>query len=559
MKEKERVHRGIKELKNDFDKGKISRREFIRYSVLLGMSLAAARQMVFAGGRQEPAVSPAAAPAKAEIKRGGIVKAACAVLKVGHPAQLSWNAHDLFYMQIASYLTTTDVKNITHPYLLKNWQVSDDLKTWTLNLKEGITFNNGDEFTADDVIFTYNEWLNKDVGSAMLGLVGSYLEPTGIEKASKYQVKLHLTRPEIAVPEHLFQFPALILDHKTFEGDFLKAPHGTGPFTLELYREGEIARMRRREDFWMKGVDGKTLPYVDGVEFIDMGTEYPAQIAALKSGDIHIMNMSDGAPAATIYQAVKDDPNVVTVGFPTARVKVMRMRADVKPYDDNRVRLALKLCQNREKMLKLAHYGEGVLGHDTHVSPAHPDFCEQPLPKYDPQRARQLLQEAGYTNGLDIKIAVIADQTDAVRRAEVLKEDSLPAGFRITIDAMPGSKYWEKWTEVDLGITQWAHRPLGTMVLGLGYVGDADGKPVAWNETRWVDREFDELFKQASGTYDVKKRKAIMCKLEAIQMERGSIGIPYWENFWSLHNSKFRDVLPTPIDVWYFDSSWLEA
>jgi peptide/nickel transport system substrate-binding protein len=97
------------------------------------------------------------------------------------------------------------------------------------------------------------------------------------------------------------------------------------------------------------------------------------------------------------------------------------------------------------------------------------------------------------------------------------------------------------------------------MVLGLGYVGDADGKPVAWNETRWVDREFDELFKQASGTYDVKKRKAIMCKLEAIQMERGSIGIPYWENFWSLHNSKFRDVLPTPIDVWYFDSSWLEA
>jgi peptide/nickel transport system substrate-binding protein len=247
------------------------------------------------------------------------------------------------------------------------------------------------------------------------------------------------------------------------------------------------------------------------------------------------------------------------VGFPTARVKVIRMRSDIKPFDDNRVRSALKKCQNREKILKLAHFGEGVLGHDTHVSPAHPDFCEMPVPKYDPEGARRLLAEAGYSNGLDIKIAVIADQSDAVRTAEVLKEDCAAAGFRLTIDTMPASKYWEQWTEVDLGITQWAHRPLGTMVLGLAYVSDSEGKPVAWNETRWVDPEFNDLYKQASGIYDVNERRKIMCKLETIQMERGSIGIAYWQNFWSLHNRKFRDVPPSPIDVWYFDGSWLEG
>jgi peptide/nickel transport system substrate-binding protein len=290
MNENERIHPGIHELKREHEKGKISRREFIRYSALLGMSAVAASRMVYAGGQQETSVTPATAG----IRRGGMVKAACAVLKVGHPAQLSWNAHDLFYMQITSYMVYTDVNSITHPFLLKNWQVSDDLKTWTLNLKEGVTFNNGDEFTADDVIFTFNEWLNKDVGSSMLGLVGDYLSANDIEKRSKYQVILHLSRPEIAVPEHLYSYPALILNHRSFEGDFLKAPHGTGPFTLELYREGEIARMRRREDFWIKGFDGKPLPYVDGIEFIDMGSEYPAQIAALKSGDIHIMNLSDG-------------------------------------------------------------------------------------------------------------------------------------------------------------------------------------------------------------------------------------------------------------------------
>jgi peptide/nickel transport system substrate-binding protein len=119
------------------------------------------------------------------------------------------------------------------------------------------------------------------------------------------------------------------------------------------------------------------------------------------------------------------------------------------------------------------HFSETGIPH--HASPAHPEFCEMQVPKYNPERARQLLREAGYANGLDIKTAVVAEQTDALRPAEALKEDSATIGFRLTIDAMPGSKYWEQWTEVDLGMTQWAHRLLGTMVLGLGCVGDADG------------------------------------------------------------------------------------
>jgi ABC-type transport system substrate-binding protein len=67
--------------------------------------------------------------------------------------------------QVAEYLTYTDGDNITHPYLLENWQASDDLKTWTLNLRKGIKHNNGDTFNADDVVFTFNQWLDKDVGS----------------------------------------------------------------------------------------------------------------------------------------------------------------------------------------------------------------------------------------------------------------------------------------------------------------------------------------------------------------------------------------------------------
>ena len=183
--------------------------------------------------------------------------------------------------QILEYLSITDENNVTRPYLLESWQPSEDLKTWTLNVRRGVKFNNGDEFTADDVIFTLNQWLSKDVGSSLLGMVGGYLNPTGIEKTDKYQIKLHLNKAEIAVPEHMFHYPALILNHKTFEGDFIKRPHGTGPYTLEVYREGERCVLKRRSDYWQKGDDGKTLPYMDAMEFTDMGREMSPQIAAI--------------------------------------------------------------------------------------------------------------------------------------------------------------------------------------------------------------------------------------------------------------------------------------
>jgi peptide/nickel transport system substrate-binding protein len=208
MKEKRRIHPAIQEMKLDVDKGKLSRRGFLRYATLLGMSAAAASQMV---GLAWPKRAFAAS-----IQRGGTLKVSSSVQKVTHPAQFSWIAGSQQLRQVAEYLTLTDGDNVTHPYLLENWQASDDLKTWTLNLRQGIKFNNGDDFVADDVVFTLNQWLNEDVGSSLLGMVGAYLDPTGIEKVNDHQVKLHLKRPEIALPEHFFHYPALVLNHKTF-------------------------------------------------------------------------------------------------------------------------------------------------------------------------------------------------------------------------------------------------------------------------------------------------------------------------------------------------------
>ncbi len=563
------VHPYIPELKELLRQGRISRREFLRNATLLGMSFGAATIAAQCGGGGQPAPAPTATPKPAAPtatpvptptpkpagpKRGGTLKMGTRVLGIDHPARYSWVEGDAnitrFVMQ---YLTRTDRNNVTHPYLLEKWEASDDLKTWTLHLRKGVTWTTGEPFNADDVVFTMKEWLNPDVGSSILGLM-SYLQPNNIEKVDDHTVVLHLDSAQIGVPEHLYHYPAPILDHRTFEGDWLKNPVGTGPFTLEEWSVGERAVLKaRKEGYWKMGADGKPLPYLDEMIFIDLGEEQTAFVSALKGGQIDYFY-----PLVTGFQALKDDPNVAIEGIATSQTRVLRMRVDMEPWTDVRVRNAVKLCQDKDKILKLAYFGEGITGPDCHVSPVHPEFCPMEPWPYDPQKAKALLAEAGYPDGLDVTITVGSGWTDIVSYAETLKQDAEPAGLRITINAIPNSAYWDVWTEADFAITPWTHRPLAVMVLPLAYVCDKEGTPVPWNESRWCDDEFDELLTKAMGTLDVEERRKLMCKIQEIQQERGSIGIPYWRNSWLAYNPKFKGMLPHPTnyndmmaEAWY--------
>ncbi|MBS1251876.1 MAG: Heme-binding protein A [Anaerolineales bacterium] len=563
MEDQERMHPYIPELADKLRKGEVSRREFLRLATLTGMSYGAAQFMAACGGaapsgapaEEAPAEEAPAeeAPAVAGPKRGGTIRGSMQVIRIDHPARYSWVYDANVTRHVCEYLTLTDGNNITHPYLLEKWEASDDLLTWDLHLRKNVTWNNGDPFTADDVIFTMNEWLNPEVGSSILGLM-SYLQPTGIEKVDDHLVRLNLDVAEIAVPEHLFHYPAQVLNHRTFEGDIVAQPVGTGPFTLEEYSVGERAVLKRRDDYWQMGEDGKPLPYLDEIIYIDQGEDQTAAVTAIKAGQIdHIFDV-----APPTWEALKDFEDVEVHSIGTARTRVLRMRVDKEPWTDPRVRKALRLCQKRQRILDLAFFGEGLIGQDHHVAPGvHPEYAEVPTPEYDPEQAKALLDEAGYPDGLDVELAIGTGWPDVVSYGETLKEDAAAGGFNITLNTMPNSQYWDLWTEVDLGITPWTHRPLGTMVLNLAYICDAEGEPVPWNETRWCDDEFTELLVQANGTLDVDERREIMKKLEEIQMERGSIGIAYFFTTWIIMNKKFKNVHPHPTvydlwnDLWY--------
>ena len=401
------------------------------------------------------------------------------------------------------------------------------------------------------MVFNLQQWLDPEVGSSMLGLM-SYLRPTGIEKVDDYTVKLNLDAGEIAVPEHLFHYPAMILP-KTFEGDITKQPIGTGPFLMDKYVETERAELSARKDYWRNGADGKPFPYLDKLIYLDLGQDSAAQIAALRSGQVDdIFN-----PSPEIWQAVKDVPEIGVYSVDTGQTFVIRMRADVKPWDDVKVRQALKKCLDRQKMLDLAWFGEGILGHDTHVAPVHPEYCPKDIPPYDPEGSKKLLAEAGYPNGLEVELTTQEARAEPAM-AQALKESAAAGGFNVKLNIVPSADYWNVWTEVPLGITIWAHRPLGTMVMTLGYTADADGKPAAWNESHWVDEEFNTLLAEANRTIDVAKRKEIFCQLEDIQMTRGTAGIAFWAKLWHVAHKRFQGVFCHPGTYDIFNEVWID-
>jgi peptide/nickel transport system substrate-binding protein len=551
------VHPYVPELEDLYLKGRITRREFLRNATLLGMSFAGASAFLAAcGPAPEPTAPPAAgegeAPAPTEAPpaggpvRGGTYTASMQLQLLDHPARLSWVEGANIVRQVGEYLTETGPDNITRPYLCERWDASEDVQTWDLYLRQGVKWNNGDDFTADDVMFTFGEWLNEDVGSSMLGLLAYLRGMQDVEKVDDYHVRLHLQYGDIGVPEHLFHYPAIVL-HRGFEGDIIKQPVGTGAFILEEYAEGERAVFKRREDYWRNGEDGQPLPYLD--ELIYVSTDKDAGVAALQGGQVD--NVYD--PRPTDFNALKDNPNLVVRPVSTSQCLIGRMRVDLEPWDDVRVRNALKMCQDRAKILQLSYFGEGDLSIDAHMAPVHPAYCEKPIPEYDPEGAKALLEEYASEKGLELPLKVtLATKNDQAEPeiAQALKELALPGGFDITLDITEPAGYWDRWTEVDLGITSWTHRPLAVMVLPLAYTEEAIGN---WNETRWTDSEFEELLREAQGTLDVEARRSIMCQMEDIMQERGPIFNSYWKNVWNITNKKFQNIKahPTAYDLLY--------
>ena len=529
-------HPYIPTLKQLLISSSIDRREFLRTATLLGLSAAAA--YAFAGGPFSETI------AQPQMPKGGRLRIGMRVFDVSNPRRNPSTAGSNLVRQTLEYLTLTGRDNVTRPYLLESWSASDDLKTWDLKVRRGIKWFSGKPFDADDVIWNIKNALDPATGSSILGLMKSYLmedyatNKTGtdgkpvmssrlwaanaIEKVDDYTVRLNCKTAQLAVPEHLFHYPFNIMDPAE-GGVFKPGANGTGPFELVELEVGKRAVYRARKEYWGSG------PYVDTFEFIDLGEEPSAYIAALKSRQI------DGVQVLSneLIPAVKDISHITIYPAVTAQTGVARVKYDRPPGSDNRVRMALKLAVDNAKLLEVTLRDTGQVAEHHHVGPMHPEYATLPPLKADAAKAKALLAEAGFPNGLDLEIACRKDPSWEAEIVQALVEQWKQANIRVRINIMPTAEYNKIWTEVPFGYIGWAHRPLGVMTLGLAY---RTGVP--WNESSYSNPEFDRLLAEAEGILDIKARRAVMAKLEKILQEDGPIVQPIWNKVHSAYDKK---------------------
>ena len=545
------VHSQLPRLAEGLSTGKASRREFLRTATLLGLSAGAAYGVV--GKLLGEGFAPAARAQTGTPRRGGVLRISMNVKEISDPATIDWSEKGNNLRHVIEPLVRISADNLATPHLAESWSASDDLKTWTFRLRQGVKWSNGDDFTADDVLANFERWMDPAVGSSNYGRFsalresnddGSPMLENGVVKIDDHTVEFNLRVPFLALPESMGDYPALIA-HRSFEGgNWIDDPIGTGPFRITNFTVGERATYARRDDWWGGEV------HLDGIDYIDHGDDPAAPLAALASDQVDLLYRLnvEQVPAA------RGIPSLVLYDAATAQTGVARMKVDVAPFDNVKVRQAIQACIDHQRLLDIAYQGLGLPGEDHHVAPIHPEYADIGSPTQDYEKAKALLAEAGFEDGLKITIDCVAQPTWEPNTCQALVEMLKPAGIDLSVNIMPGGTYWDRWMTTPFGFTSWTHRPLGTQVLSLAY---RSGVP--WNESSYSNPEFDELLDQAEATLDPDARREIMEQLQTILQRDVAFVQPYWRAINTAANGRVQGYTHHPAEEHHFESVWLEG
>jgi peptide/nickel transport system substrate-binding protein len=420
-----------------------------------------------------------------------------------------------------TYLDTARAQSLYNPlvqldvnaqteYVLAESITATTPTEFIIKLRPGVTFHDGKPLTADDVIYTFRRIITgKYSGASSLGP----MDLAGLKALDKLTVKVPMTSAFASLVDQMAFWYYLYILPDGFDPKKQQKPNGTGPFVYESFSPGQRSVFTRNPNYWRHGQ-----PYVDSVTIIDFSDAVALQ-NALTTKVIDAAGALEGPQIA----ALATTSGVRTVAAHTGAITPFTMRVDVPPFNDVRVRQALRLLVDRQQLIDSALDGYGVTGSDVY-SPYDPDFDPSLHRVQDIPQAKALLKQAGH-EGLTVTLTTSAVATGTVAMATVLKEQAQAAGVTINLSNVPPGTFFGKGNGKTTGYLNW---PFSQDFYNYSpYLAQTAQSMLAaspFNETHTYNRQ--GLYNAANQTLDPAKRKQILYEMQQLDFTTGGYIIP---------------------------------